>query len=61
MSFFVAAILSAISGVLYLAGERQAFTFVCQYTSDLCVHPTWPLYLAGAFFIFGMLFRLQRM
>ena len=32
MSFFIAAILGGFSGVLYLAGERQAFTSVCRYT-----------------------------
>jgi hypothetical protein len=44
MSFFIAAILGGFSGVLYLAGERQAFTSVCRYTIDLCQHPSWPLY-----------------
>ena len=34
MSFFIAAILGGLSGVLYLAGERQAFTTVCRYTFD---------------------------
>jgi hypothetical protein len=61
MSFFIAAILGAFSGVLYLAGRRQAFTSVCWYSFDLCQHPSWPLYLAAAFLIFGMLFRLQKM
>jgi hypothetical protein len=61
MSFFIAAILGAFSAVLYLAGERQAFTSVCRYSFDLCQHPSWPLYLAAAFVVFGMLFRLQRM
>jgi MYXO-CTERM domain-containing protein len=61
MSFFIAAILGAFSFVLYLAGERQAFTSVCGYTFDLCQHPSWPLYLAAALVGLGMLFRLQRM
>ena len=61
MSFFIAAILGGLSGVLYLAGERQAFTSVCRYTFDLCQHPSWPLYLAAAFLILGMLFRLQKL
>ena len=61
MSFFIAAILGGLSGVLYLAGERQAFTTVCRYTFDLCQHPSWPLYLAAAFLILGMLFRLQKL
>jgi hypothetical protein len=65
MSFFIAGILGAFSGVLYLAGTRQAFTSVCRYTYtstfDLCQHPSWPLYLAAAFLVFGMLFRLQKM
>ena len=61
MSFFIAAILGGFSGVLYLASQRQAFTSVCRYTFDLCQHPSWPLYLAAAFLILGMLFRLQRM
>lgn len=65
MSFFIAAILTAFSGVLYLAGTGQAFTSVCMYTYstsfDLCQRPSWALYLAAAFFAFGMLFRLQRM
>jgi hypothetical protein len=62
MSFFIAAILGAFSGVLYLAGTRQAFTSVCRYsfTFDLCDHPSWPLYLAGAFIVLGMLFRVNR-
>jgi hypothetical protein len=64
MSFFIAAILGAFSGVLYLADRGQAFTSVCRYTYtntfDLCQHPSWPLYVAAAFFIFGMLFRLQK-
>jgi hypothetical protein len=60
MSFFIAAILGGFSGVLYLAGRGEAFTSVCGYTYDLCLHPTWPLYLAAAFVVFGMLFRLQK-
>jgi hypothetical protein len=47
MSFFIAAVLGAFSDVIYLAGERQAFTSVCRYTLDLCQHPSWPLYLAA--------------
>jgi hypothetical protein len=61
MSFFIAAILVAFSGVLYLAGDGQAFTSVCKYSFNLCRHPVWPLYLAAAFVAFGLLFRIQRM
>lgn len=60
MSFFIAAVLTAFSGVLYLAGERIAFTSVCRHTLDLCQHPFWPLYVAGAFAIFGALFQVQK-
>jgi hypothetical protein len=60
MSFFIAAILGAFSGVLYLADRGQAFTPVCRYTFDLCQHPSWPLYVAGMFVAFGFLFQLQK-
>jgi len=60
MSFFIAALLAAYAFVLHLAGEGQAFTGVCQYSFELCRHPTWPLYVAAAFVAFGMLFRLDR-
>ena len=61
MSFIIAALLAAFSGVLYLANQRQAFTSVCAYTFDLCQHPSWPLWVAGAFVAFGLLFRADRM
>lgn len=60
MSFFFAAILAAFSGVLHLAGQREAFTSVCRYSFDLCQHPAWPLYAAGAFLAFGLLFKPLR-
>jgi hypothetical protein len=60
MSFFIAAILVAFSGVLYLAGEHIAFTSVCRHTLDLCKHPTWPLYAASGFVALGALFQFQR-
>ena len=59
MSFVIAALLAAFSGVLYLAGERMAFSSVCSYTLDLCQHPSWPLFAAGAIMAFGFLFRLH--
>lgn len=59
MSFFIATILAAFSFVLYLAGQGEAFTQVCKYTLDLCQHPSWPLWIAGAFVAFGLLFRMQ--
>jgi hypothetical protein len=59
MSFFVAAMLAIYSFVLHLAGERIALTGVCYYSLDLCQHPSWPLYVAGAFLAFGLLFRLN--
>jgi hypothetical protein len=61
MSFFIATILGAFAGVLYIAGEGQAFTSVCRYTFDLCRHPIWILAVAAAFAAFGLLFRVQRM
>lgn len=60
MSFFIAAVLAAFSGVLHLAGTNRSFAPVCRYTLDLCQHPTWPLWAAGAFFAFGLLFRIQK-
>jgi hypothetical protein len=60
VSFFIAAILSAFSAVLFLAGERVAFTSVCRYTFELCQHPTWPLFVAAAFVALGALFQLQK-
>lgn len=60
MSFFIAAILAAYAVVLHLAGEGQAFTGVCQYSFQLCRHPSWPLYVAAAFVAFGLLFRVNR-
>ena len=60
MSFFIGTCLAAFSAVLYLAGTRQAFTPVCNYTMDLCQNPTWPLFVAAAFFAFGLLFRVDR-
>lgn len=61
MSFFIAATLSALSAVLYLAGERKAFSFVCNFTPELCQNPTWPLYLAAGLIALGLLFRVQRL
>ena len=60
MSFFIAAALSVFSAVLYLASERVAFVSVCRYTVDLCQHPSWPLYVAGLVFAFGVLFQVQK-
>lgn len=60
MSFIIAALLTAFSGLLYLSGERIAFNGVCRYTFDLCQHPGWPLVAAAAFAAFGLLFRVQQ-
>jgi hypothetical protein len=60
MSFFIAALLAAFSGVLYLAGQGGSISRVCLYTLDLCQHPYWPLILAGGIGAFGLLFRVNR-
>lgn len=60
MSFFTAAALAVFSAVLYLAGERIAFGFVCRYTLDLCQHPFWPLYVALGFVALGTLLQVQK-
>ena len=60
MSFFIAALLAAFSGVLVLAGEGGSLRSVCSYTLDLCQHPYWPLIAAGGFAAFGVLFRVNR-
>ena len=60
MSFFIAAVLAAFSGVLYLAGQGGQLRSVCSYTLDLCQHPFWPLIAAGGFGAFGLLFRVNR-
>ena len=60
MAFFIAALLAAFSGVLYVAGEGTHFRSVCSYTLDLCQHPFWPLVAACGFGAFGLLFRVNR-
>jgi hypothetical protein len=60
MSFLIAALLAAYAFVLLLANEHHAFAGVCQYSFELCQHPSWPLYPAAAFAAFGLLFRLDQ-
>jgi Kef-type K+ transport system membrane component KefB len=59
-TFFIAAALAIFSAMLYLAGERIAFTGLCRYTADLCQHPSYPLFVAGFVFAFAMLFQIQK-
>lgn len=61
MTFFLSVCLAAFSAMLYLAGNRQAFTPVCGFTLDLCQHPSWPLFAAAAVLALGLLFRLNRL
>jgi hypothetical protein len=61
MSFFVAFVLAAFTGALYLDGSANMLSGVCSHTIDLCQHPMWPLTGAIAFGLGGLVFRANQL
>lgn len=62
MSFVIALVLAAAAGAFYLAGNvpSSGLTELCNYGPSLCLHPQWFLYVAGAFLLWGLLLRVDR-
>jgi hypothetical protein len=61
MSFFIAVVLGTLAAILYFHGPGWPLQTFCDYTFELCQHPTWPLYGAIAFGLAGLLFRAGEM
>jgi len=61
MAFFIAFVLAAFTGILYLNGPGWPLTSVCSNTFDLCQHPMWPLSAAIAFGLGGLVFRANQL
>lgn len=62
MSFAIAFVLVVAAGAFYLAGNfaSSQLTVLCSYSPTLCQHPEWFLYLAGAFLLWGLLLKVDR-
>jgi hypothetical protein len=61
MAFFIAALLGAFAGALYVDGSGHLLSGVCSHTLDLCDHPMWPLTGAIAFGLGGLVFRANQL
>ena len=61
MAFLIAFVFAAFTAILYFNGPGWPLTSVCSNTFDLCQHPGWPLSVALAFGLGGLVFRANQL